>query len=118
MCFQLSNEELTMRKKYQGVPLEVLIDKAYKLKKSGIDLGLTGTIVYRSGQTRRGSLAESLTNIVVGYGVAFFTQVLIFPWFGLHASTGDNLKIGAIFTVVSLIRSYGLRRAFNFFSLK
>jgi len=37
----------------------------------------------------------------------------VFPMFGLQASLGDNLAIGAIFTVVSLVRSYALRRVFN-----
>ncbi len=64
-------------------------------------------------QSRRMSLLESLTNVLVGYGVAIVTQILVFPWFGLQVSLGDNLAIGTIFTVVSLIRSYALRRVFE-----
>ena len=48
--------------------------------------------------------------MVVGYGVAVSTQLLVFPLFGLEATLGENLAIGAIFTVVSLGRSYALRR--------
>jgi hypothetical protein len=59
------------------------------------------------------SLVESATNIVVGYGLAVLTQVLVFPLFGLRVSLGENLGIGAVFTVVSLIRSFALRRIFN-----
>jgi hypothetical protein len=59
------------------------------------------------------SLAEALTNVAVGYGIAVATQALVFPMFGLHASLSDNLLIGAIFTVVSIIRSYSLRRVFE-----
>ena len=64
-------------------------------------------------QTRLMSLFESAANIVVGYGVAVITQLLVFPLFGLAASLSDNLVIGLIFTIVSLARSYALRRLFN-----
>jgi len=64
-------------------------------------------------QSRRMSAVESLANVAVGYGVAIATQVAVFPLFGLAASIGDNLAIGGIFTVVSLVRSYVLRRVFN-----
>ena len=64
-------------------------------------------------QTKLGSLVESLVNIAIGFTVAFFSQILIFPLFGLEASIGDNLGIGACFTVISLIRSYIIRRWFN-----
>ena len=64
-------------------------------------------------QSRWMSLLESLANIVVGCGVAVLTQVAVFPLFGLHASLSDNFLLGSIFTIVSLIRSYTLRRVFN-----
>ena len=64
-------------------------------------------------QSRWMSLVESLTNIAVGYGLAVLTQILVFPLFGLQASLGENLVIGAVFTVISLIRSFALRRIFN-----
>lgn len=48
-----------------------------------------------------------------GYGVAVLTQVTVFPLFGLKTTMRENLAIGAIFTAVSLTRSYVLRRAFE-----
>ena len=39
--------------------------------------------------------------------------MLVFPLFGLDTTLGQNLAIGAIFTVVSLVRSYLLRRVFE-----
>ena len=53
---------------------------------------------------------ESIANVVVGYGVAVITQMLVFPLFGLHASLSQNLLIGLVFTCVSLVRSFFLRR--------
>ena len=64
-------------------------------------------------QSRTMSAVEAVTNFLVGYGIAVVTQVLVFPLFGLTASLGDNLLLGMVFTAVSLIRSYALRRVFN-----
>jgi len=64
-------------------------------------------------QTRIGSLIESLINILIGYGVALISQICIFPMFGIHVSIGTNLWIGAWFTLISLVRSYIIRRWFN-----
>ena len=64
-------------------------------------------------QTRWMSLVEAVTNVLVGYGVAVATQWAVFPLFGLHATLQENLLIGLIFTAVSLVRSYVLRRAFE-----
>ena len=64
-------------------------------------------------QSRLTSLVESIANVVVGYGVAVITQILIFPVFGLHTTLAQNLKMGAIFTLVSIARSFALRRVFE-----
>lgn len=64
-------------------------------------------------QTRLESLIESIINILIGYGVALLSQLLIFPMFGIQVSLTDNLLIGAWFTAVSLVRSYAIRRWFN-----
>ncbi len=64
-------------------------------------------------QTRLMSLAEAVANVIVGYGVAVMTQILIFPVFGLHTTLAQNLKMGAVFTVVSIARSFALRRVFE-----
>jgi hypothetical protein len=64
-------------------------------------------------QTRFMSLVEAIANVVVGYGIAVLTQLLVFPWFGLPARVGDALAIGAVFTLVSLFRGFVLRRLFE-----
>lgn len=64
-------------------------------------------------QSRIMSLVESVANVVVGYGVAVVTQILIFPIFGLHTTLAQNLKLGLVFTIVSIGRSYALRRLFE-----
>ena len=64
-------------------------------------------------QSRRQSLIEAITNVAVGYALAVLTQIVVFPWFGLKVSLNDNLAIGAIFVIISLLRSYALRRLFE-----
>ena len=64
-------------------------------------------------QSRLMSLVESVANVIVGYSVAVMTQILIFPIFGLHTTLEQNLKMGAIFTIVSIARSFALRRVFE-----
>jgi len=64
-------------------------------------------------QSRRMSLIEAITNVAVGYGLAVATQIVVFPWFGLHPSLSENLTIGAIFVGISLLRSYTLFRLFE-----
>jgi hypothetical protein len=59
------------------------------------------------------SLAESVANVVVGYGLAVATQVLVFPIFEVTVSVADSLAIGLAFTAVSMVRSYALRRLFE-----
>lgn len=64
-------------------------------------------------QSRLMSLVESVANVIVGYGVAVVTQILIFPVFGLQTTLGQNLAMGGVFTIVSLARWFLLRRLFE-----
>jgi len=64
-------------------------------------------------QSRVMSLVESVANVAVGYGVAVVTQILIFPIFGLHTTLAQNLIMGLAFSVVSVARSFALRRVFE-----
>ena len=66
-------------------------------------------------QSRAMSFVEAIANVAVGYGVAVVTQVLILTVFGLHTTLAQNLQMGSIFTIVSLARSYVLRRLFESF---
>jgi hypothetical protein len=69
-------------------------------------------------QSRWMSFVEAVTNIVVGYGLAVLTQIIVFPMFGLQPTLAQNLKIGAVFTVMSIIRSYALRRVFEMIRMR
>lgn len=69
-------------------------------------------------QSKGHSLLEAVLNTSIGYVIAILTQVAVFPLFGIHIPLEQDLLIGLIFTVVSLVRSYALRRLFNRWHLK
>jgi hypothetical protein len=66
-----------------------------------------------ASQSRTMSFVEAITNVVVGFLLAILTQVAVFPAMGLRVSFRDNLLIGGIFTAVSIVRSFTLRRLFE-----
>ena len=61
-------------------------------------------------QSRLMSLVEGVANVVVGLLLAVATQVVVFPVLGLQASLGQNVRLALVFTGVSLMRSFVLRR--------
>jgi hypothetical protein len=64
-------------------------------------------------QTKLGSFAEAWFNVAVGFGINFLGNIYILPMWGLHPSVNDALMIGVVFTVISVARSYILRRFMN-----
>lgn len=70
------------------------------------------------GQSRRHSLFESLTNVVVGFGISTVANIIVLPWFGYHVTPGDAAGIGGVLTVVSIARSYCLRRLYNWWDCR
>lgn len=64
-------------------------------------------------QSRTMSLVEALANVCFGYSIAVITQIAIFPVFGLQITLAQNLQVGAVFTLVSIARSFALRRLFE-----
>ena len=64
-------------------------------------------------QSRLMSLIESLTNVAIGMVVSFFGQIVVSHWYNLPLNVAQNMQIVLFFTVLSVARSYVLRRVFN-----
>ena len=64
-------------------------------------------------QTKRQSAIESLTSTTIGIIIGIVLNLTILPVFGYPVSLSDSLWISVIFTVISIIRSYIIRRWFN-----
>lgn len=75
-------------------------------------LNCTSNRTFR-GQSRLGSVLEALANVAIGYGVALASQLVILPMYGVRLDLWANVEIGLWFTLVSICRSYVLRRCFN-----
>lgn len=70
------------------------------------------------GQRKSHSILESIVNTIVGFGINFTANMLIFPLFGFHISPAANFLMGMIYTGISIARSYVLRRVFNGIMIK
>jgi hypothetical protein len=64
-------------------------------------------------QPRHHSLAEVCVGTVVGLAINIALQRLVFPWFGIAVPISSNVGIALIFTAVSVVRGYAVRRVFN-----
>lgn len=66
-------------------------------------------------QSRTASLIETVTGTVVGWWLSFAVWQWVAGPLYLHGSPPlrDNVWITSIFTIVSLVRGYALRRLFN-----
>ncbi len=64
-------------------------------------------------QSKLESLAEVGVNIVIGWVVGLTAQVFFFPLIGIVATFNQNFISSIIFTVISIVRSYAVRRWFN-----
>lgn len=56
---------------------------------------------------------ESIANVIIGATINVIAQAIVFPWFGYYVTLKTDLLIAAIFTVISIVRSFWLRRLFN-----
>src|SRR5690606_634591 len=65
-------------------------------------------------QTVWGSIVEAKTNIAVGFGINYVANMTILPLFGFDSLTpGKNFVIGLLYTGISLVRQFVIRRWFN-----
>lgn len=65
-------------------------------------------------QTRTGSLVEAWVNIAIGFAINWTANMVFLPMFGFTTITAEKaFGIGLVFTVISLVRQYILRRWFN-----
>lgn len=65
-------------------------------------------------QSKRQSMVESLSNVAIGYLLSFLASFVILPLFDYSTPTATQaFGITACYTIIAIIRNYGVRRAFN-----
>lgn len=66
-----------------------------------------------SGQTRRSAIIEAWFNVAIGFTINWLANWLILPLIGAHFTAGENFWMGCIYTAISVVRSFVIRRWFN-----
>jgi hypothetical protein len=66
-----------------------------------------------AGQGKKGSLVESIIQVLSGWGVAIITQLIVYPLMGIEVSIVQNINLSLIFIVVGFIKQYYVRRLFE-----
>jgi hypothetical protein len=65
-------------------------------------------------QTRIDSVMEAVVNVIISLVISTIANHFVLPAvLGVEMTLAENVLIGTIFTVISLVRSYTIRRAFN-----
>ncbi len=58
-------------------------------------------------------MIETLTNVGIGWFISFIANMLVLPLFGYNINLTDGVLISIIFTIISIVRGYVVRRWFN-----
>lgn len=65
-------------------------------------------------QSRIDSFLESVTNIGIGFIISMLAwHFLVAPLFGYESDLVKSFNVTVIFTIISILRSYCIRRLFN-----
>ena len=64
-------------------------------------------------QSKLESLIESVITVGAGLIVAVIIQLLIFPLYDIEITLFENIQLATIFTSISIIRIYIIRRYFS-----
>ena len=64
-------------------------------------------------QSKMESIIETLTNVGIGWLISFIANMLVLPLFGYNINLTDGVLISIIFTIISIVRGYVVRRWFN-----
>lgn len=65
------------------------------------------------GQSRVASFFETLTSTVLGFVLSVVVQRALFPALGHDFGYVENMLVASVFTAVSILRGYTVRRVFN-----
>ena len=63
-------------------------------------------------QSRAASLVEATANVMAGLALAVLVQLGAYPLLGITTTITQNSILAFLFTAVSLVRSYAIRRLF------
>lgn len=65
-------------------------------------------------QSKKMSLTEIATSTCIGLVVSLISNIIIFHGMHIPMSFGQNVEMTMLFTVISIVRGYFVRRLFNY----
>jgi len=68
---------------------------------------------YRAGANPRAAIIEAWVNLAIGFSINFVANMLLFPLVDAQISAGQNWWLGWIYTSISILRQYAIRRFFQ-----
>lgn len=68
---------------------------------------------YYAGPNPRAAIIEAWANIVIGFSINFVANLLILPLIDAHVTASQNFWMGWVYTSVSILRQYAIRRWFQ-----
>ena len=68
---------------------------------------------YRSGVNPRAAIIEAWAGVVIGFGINFIANFFILPLAGASISVSQNFWMGWVYTSISILRQYAIRRWFQ-----
>ena len=69
-------------------------------------------------QTKKQSFVEACVQTLVAFTISVLIQPHLYALWGFHITLADSAVLAGIFTLISLVRSYIIRRMFNWQHLK
>jgi|GEM_PF-965575 hypothetical protein len=68
-----------------------------------------------AGQSKRASIIEAWVNILIGFSINYAANVVLIPLMadGAHVTATSNFWGGWVYTAISIVRQYTVRRWFN-----
>lgn len=69
-------------------------------------------------QRRLHSFIEACLNTATGFGISVLAGVFVYPLYGVTFTVVQLTGITAIFTIISILRGYMVRRVFNWMHVK
>lgn len=67
----------------------------------------------REKQTKKQSIIESVFNTLFSTIISFFASLIIYPMVGVEASIRDISHLTIIFTCLSIVKNFLVRRLFE-----
>jgi hypothetical protein len=64
-------------------------------------------------QTRRGSLIEACFGTAIGLVVSTVANIVLMPMYGYPITLGESASLSVIYTIISVTRSFLVRRVFE-----